>query len=259
MAVVTAGASACGWNDDVDSRSATAGLPSTQQKLEAHDWALDRTNSTPPLDTGDRTVTIAFRDDEVSGSGPCNTYRGSFSVDGDHVDISDIASTLMACEPSLMDAEANYFDALESVTSADFDDDEEGLELHGDGVSLRYDSFDAEDLIVGEWDITNVASGDALAGAIIGTQPTVTFHDNGDLTVTTGCNDASGGWELRGNELEIGPLRQTNKACADPEGVMEQEAALTSAFEAATEVALTPDALTLLDADGSIVITAAKE
>jgi len=47
-------------------------------------------------------------------------------------------------------------------------------------------------------------------------------------------------------------------ACDDPPGVMEQETALLQALESAARVEITPDTLTILDADGRIAVDAAR-
>ena len=71
----------------------TAGLPSTRQGIEEHEWVLDRGDSSLIVDD-DNPVTLAVHGDEVAGAAPCNAYRGSFELDDDDtVDITDIALT----------------------------------------------------------------------------------------------------------------------------------------------------------------------
>jgi heat shock protein HslJ len=64
--------------------------------------------------------------------------------------------------------------------------------------------------------------------------------------VVTGCNRASGSWELDGNEMSIGPLATTKKLCPEPDGVMAQEAAMLKALESVVRAEIAPDRLTLL-------------
>lgn len=64
------------------------------------------------------TQTIAFKNGKVSGTGGCNRYFGTFTLDGKAVDFGPIGSTLMACEQAIMDDERAFFDALESATKA---------------------------------------------------------------------------------------------------------------------------------------------
>jgi heat shock protein HslJ len=66
-------------------------------------------------------------------------------------------------------------------------------------------------------------------------------------------------WELDGDGLTIGPPRTTLMACVEPPGVMGQEAALQLALESAARVEVAPRALTILDAEGAIVLDAVRE
>lgn len=133
--VAVAAAAGCGWNDAVDSRVATAGLPTVRQLVQEHDWVLDPADSSLTVQVDD-PMTLSVADDVVSGSGPCNRYRGAFSL-GDHDDsvrISDIALTRKDCGPSTMQAEDELVAALEAVDTVEVDeDDNERLVLHDDG------------------------------------------------------------------------------------------------------------------------------
>lgn len=264
--VVVTTAGACGWNDDNDSRAATAGLPSTLADVEAHDWLLDRDDSSLTVDD-DNTVTLSVTGDELSGRGPCNAYHGTFDIGADaSVEIGALASTQMACPGSAMDAETEYFRALEAVDHASVDVDEDGrddrdrLVLTGDGdVRLSYTSIDTEDLLVGEWDVTGVNTGDAIVSMVPGSQPTLTFSDDGTLLMLTGCNNIGGEWELDGQDLTIETGPRTMMACDDPPGVTQQENALADALDATARVEVAPGSLTLLDGQGRIAITGVQE
>jgi heat shock protein HslJ len=127
------------------SRSATAGLPTTREAIEAHDWVLDRADSS--LTVRDRSpVTLTVHVDRVSGLAPCNSYRGDFSLDDlGNADISHLALTKKLCSDRTMRAEAEVVTALEDVDHAsvdhgDSDDDgDDVLVLSGDdGLHLEF-------------------------------------------------------------------------------------------------------------------------
>jgi heat shock protein HslJ len=139
LAVVTLALalSACGWNDAIDSRSATAGVPSTRVDVEAHEWVLQRSDSSLRVDDG-TPVTLRVRDDVVSGAAPCNTYRAAFDLDGDDaVRISDVALTRQSCEESTMRAEHEFVAALEAADHVTVDHDGDRMTLTGDGDAVR--------------------------------------------------------------------------------------------------------------------------
>jgi heat shock protein HslJ len=260
MAVLMVMAAGCGWNDAVDSRAATAGLPDTRQLIQEHDWVLDRADSSLTVDD-DNPVTLSVVDDVVSGTAPCNAYRGDFSLGGDDsVEITNLALTLRDCGDPTMEAETEFIAALEAVDSADVDeDDNERLVLNGDDVRLVFRSYDADELLTSTWTIVNVATGDTIASVLDGTEPTLTFTDDGDVAMETGCNTATSTWELDGHALSIDPVGITQMSCDSPEGVMDQEAALVAALEAADRIEIAPGTLTILDEDGSIMLVAVRE
>jgi heat shock protein HslJ len=89
-------------------------MPSIRQAVDAHEWVLVRDDSSLGTDD-DNPVTLSVRGDVVAGTAPCNTYRGSITLDGDHVEITDLARTLRACSEPTMAAEDELVAALEAV------------------------------------------------------------------------------------------------------------------------------------------------
>lgn len=251
-------AAGCGWNDSVDSRAATAGLPSTRQLVEEHEWVLDRADSS--LTVGDdNPVTFSVTGDEVSGTAPCNVYRGAISVGHDSVEITAVAVTLMECAGSTMDAEQEFLAALEAVDTVDADeDDNERLVLHDGDTRLAFRAYDADELLAGTWTVDAVRTGDAVETVLADTEPTLTFTDDGDVSMETGCNTAAGSFEIDGSALTVDPLGLTRMACDTPAGVMDQEAALVAALEAADQVEIAPGELAILDDAGAITLLAVR-
>jgi heat shock protein HslJ len=266
VTVVLAAAAGCGWNDAVDSRTATAGLPTTRQDIEEHEWVLDRADSSLTVDD-DNPVTLSVTRDDVSGTAPCNAYRGTFDLGGDlgdgGVEISDIVLTNRACEEATMRAEDEFIAALEAVDHVSVDEDDDRMTLTRDdgdnAIHLAFRAYDADELLATTWDIVNVNTGDAIQSVLPGTEPTVAFDMDGNVTLETGCNTAGSSWELDGHELSVDPMRVTQMACPEPEGVMDQEAALVRALESADRVEIAPGELVVLDADGRITLVAVEQ
>jgi heat shock protein HslJ len=223
----------------------------------AHEWRLDGPASTPTF-AADAEVTLAFGDDgAVSGQVGCNTYRGSFEVDGDRLDISGLAQTLRACVPDTGTLERDYLAALEEVTSADVTD-RDRLVLEGHGVTLELRAFDAEEALLGEWHITGIATGDAVTSPLAGTEPTVTFAADRSLAADAGCNAMRTTWSLSLQELTIEPAARTMMSCDEPRGVMEQETAVAAALEATTHVDVSDTTLVLTDGTGAMQLVATR-
>jgi heat shock protein HslJ len=243
-------------SDDTDARADTAGLPDLGQSLAARQWLLDVDDSSV-TGTAD-PVTLRVEGRTASGTGPCNTYRGPVALDGDDgVRIGPVATTLMSCAPDAMTAEREYLDALERISTADVTD-RDRLVLTADGVRLSYTAIDAQDLVVGDWELTGLRTPGAITSVLAGTEPTARFSGDGSLVVETGCNTLRTAWTVDGRSITVEPPAGTLMSCAEPAGVMEQEAALVAALADAATVEVTPVALTLLDADGLIVVTAQR-
>ena len=139
MVVTLAG---CGQTP-TGTRSATAGLPDLEQSLTASEWVLDPADSSL-AEAGTGLVTLAFADaTAVSGSAPCNTYRGPVELEGDAgLRFGALATTRMECEPVVMAAEQEYLAALEIVRTADTADPDR-LVLTGEGVRLSFTAGEA--------------------------------------------------------------------------------------------------------------------
>lgn len=106
--------------------------------LQGDEWAVDEIAGQPIIDGS--KVTLAFSaDGRVSGAGSCNRFMGSYTLTGEGLTLSQMASTMMACEDGLMDQEGRYLRLLEAVSR--FDLDAEGtLVLHtaaGDTIRAR--------------------------------------------------------------------------------------------------------------------------
>ncbi|MDP1876028.1 MAG: META domain-containing protein [Actinomycetota bacterium] len=63
-----------------------------------------------------QTITFAA-DGTVSGSAGCNRFAGTYSTDGSAISIGPLATTLMACEENIMNAEATFLVRLQAAVS----------------------------------------------------------------------------------------------------------------------------------------------
>lgn len=83
------------------------------------------------------------------------------------------------------------------------------------------------------------------------------FAPDGTLGGNGSCNTLRGRYTLEGNQLRIGPIVTTRMACGD--ALMEQEDRVLTALERATRATVPPHGfLTLQDADGAVLLRAAR-
>jgi heat shock protein HslJ len=81
-------------------------------------WQLTELDGAPT--SADFTSTANFSADGVGGNGGCNTYGGTLTVTPDGIDITEIMSTMMACDG--LAQEQAFFAALEATTGYRIED-----------------------------------------------------------------------------------------------------------------------------------------
>lgn len=79
------------------------------------------------------TPTIAFGDDNrATGHGSCNRFMGNYTLTGEGLTLSSLASTQMMCDGPLMDQEHAIMQALEKASGFDVDSGKRLRLLGGD-------------------------------------------------------------------------------------------------------------------------------
>ena len=118
---------------------------------------------------------------------------------------------------------------------------------------LTYGPGQAVPLEGTEWVLATYMDADgAMAGAVPGAESTALFA-NGNLSGKAGCNGYNASYELDGNNLTISPEgAMTQMFCEQPEGTMDQEAAVMSAHSVIQQYRIRQRNLELLDADGNV-------
>lgn len=202
-------------------------------------------------------ITLKFEEGKLGGNSGCNSYFGSYQVSGDQVTVSEIGSTMMFCsEPEgVMDQEAAYLAALGKAAGYQVSagrliiSDAAGKEI------LVFAPLESASLVGTNWSVLNYNNGkDALVSALLDSQITALFGEDGTMSGNSSCNTYSGPYKVDGQSIQIGPLASTMMACAQPEGLMEQEAAYLAALGKATNYKIEGDQLTLMDDAGQKLV-----
>jgi heat shock protein HslJ len=76
--------------------------------------------------------------------------------------------------------------------------------------------------------------------------------DQGKISGSAGCNNYGGAYIIDGNSISIGPLASTEMMCADPEGVMEQEAQYLSAMDSVAKYQVIANRLEMISKSGEL-------
>lgn len=221
-------------------------------------WVLTSLNGSPALEGA--TVTLQFgADGTASGTDGCNRYSTTFTEDGASLTFAPAASTMMMCPepPGVMEQAAAFAAALAATTNFSVNQSQLAL-LAGNQIVATF-TADVQSLAGSDWNVTMYNNGrEAVVGVIEGTELTVLFGDNGELSGSAGCNQFIGGYTVSGNTIQIGQLGSTMRFCAEPEGTMEQEQAFLAALQSAATFRIEGDNLELRTAGDAIAVMATR-
>jgi putative lipoprotein len=215
----------------------------TNNPLAGTGWYLLENKGAPMIEG--TSITLSFdKNGQVGGSGGCNSYGGSYTVDGNSLRFSDVFSTLMACVDNMLNQqEADYFAALSQVTGYRRIGPERLVLDLSDGSALVFVAIPA--LPGSAWVLIDdgLPSRERLITADSGV--TLTFDKDGGADIDTGCN----GSYYTTYRLEVGALTFFPIISARARCENEQTAAiedhLFAALEATTHYTILSDQLTL--------------
>lgn len=112
----------------------------TAAELEGTEWRLVEYGpaDAPVASRPEPPITLTFEEDgRIGGSGGCNSYGGTYQLDGQSLTMGQIQSTLMACaDAAVTQQESAYLAALGSATTLQLDGDE--LTMAYEGGQLRF-------------------------------------------------------------------------------------------------------------------------
>jgi heat shock protein HslJ len=119
---------------------------------------------------------------------------------------------------------------------------------------LSYAVRQSAPLVGPTWQLTAYNNGkEAVVSVLSGTEITAQFGEDGNLAGSAGCNNYNASYQVEGGAIQFGPAMSTRMYCAEPEGIMEQEAAYLAALEMAATYKIEGDRLLLHSAEGARV------
>jgi heat shock protein HslJ len=213
------------------------------------EWELvefSRGGAIRPDPAGGRATLIAG-DGELGGTSFCNTYSGTYRLDGDDLSVSGLGGTEIGCAPELMDAEAAYLEALATVDEAATSDGY--LVLTGPDVELRFRPLPAvapSDLTGTRWVLETLLEGE-IAASTTG-RAELRLADDGTLIASTGCRELTGRWTLDGDVVRVLDLRPAPSTC--PPDAVDQDEHVVSVLSGNVQVSVAENSLTVTGRDG---------
>jgi len=232
----------------------TSGGDGGEEFLPGSSWNLTALNGGAPI--AGTFITLNFDENPaVFGSDGCNNYRTTVTVDGDNIEFAQPgAATLMACDEPVMSQATAYQEALaaaETFTATS----EELVLMDGAGNELATFAVASQELSSTSWIVISYNNGrEAVVSVINGTEITASFGDDGQVSGTAGCNNYFASYEAdaEAGTITIGQAGSTMMACAEPEGIMEQEQGYLAALATAATYRIEANTLEMRTADGAL-------
>jgi heat shock protein HslJ len=200
------------------------------------------------------TATLLLDAGAATGSGGCNQFFASYTLEGDAISFSAIGRTEMACPQPQMGVEDAYLEDLGFVSAWEGDATSLRL-LDGAGTVVLAFSAGAAATVEGSWLVTGIADAQGiLVPTVPGADATAEFLAGGLVSGSTGCNQFTATYTVDGASIDIGGVATTRTACRDA-AVAAQESAYTAALEAASGWRITPDGgLELVAGDATVLV-----
>lgn len=195
------------------------------------------------------------KDGRISGTTGCNRFFGTYSQDENGLTFSGVGMTRMAClKDGLMEQEATFTSILSGKTTIS-EDAFGNLTIRGkDGISFTARRLtdeantpppDPARLTGAAWQVEDINRG----GIIDNTVLTMSFHEDGHVSGSTGCNSFSGPYTVIGNTIRFGDAIMTQRACIAP-APSEQESRFVQILQGDVTWRLTPDGALELTREG---------
>ncbi len=217
-------------------------------------WLLDTLGEEPVL--SETFPSVTFNDQGgLNGSGGCNVYSGSFTINGTQIYVDEsLVSTMMACDESVMAQESSFFNALLKASSFAIADDTLSLTSES-GRTLATFSAQSQNLAETSWVVTAFNNGQqAVVSVLDETTPTIEFTSETEVTGRTGCNQISGTVVTAGETISFDEFTATEMACPDIAGAMEQDAQIQAALLSAATYHVEANRLEMRTADDQLAI-----
>ncbi|MEE4136923.1 MAG: META domain-containing protein, partial [Desulforhopalus sp.] len=211
-------------------------------------------SSKTPIDPNQYLIEF-LANGHVAVQADCNRVAGTYTVSGNHLAVTLGPSTLAACPPGSLGDE--FVKQLGNISSYFFKGDNLILEIKMDSGSMIFAPSAPAGLLGTSWEVISYNNGrEALVSLLTGTDISLTFGTDGQVSGNAGCNSYSGDYQTSGKTLKVGSLTGTRMFCDKPVGVMDQEKQYLAALQSGVTFEIAGDTLTIRDASGAMQVLA---
>jgi heat shock protein HslJ len=199
------------------------------------------------------TISITFENGTLAARAGCNNMFGQYTVTGDVLNASQLASTMMACDEALMKQDTWLATFLASSPTWTYSGGALTLTNGTDTIALTEAPTGAAVLEDTGWKLVGLISQSGSTVSAI--DPSVIawlrFAD-GRVLVNASCNSGSGTAQITDTTITFGPIAMTRRACIGPTQDVEQ--AMNAVLQGTTTYTVKDDPsgalLTIMAADG---------
>lgn len=192
-------------------------------------------------------IELHFTDDgRLIANAGCNIMQGPVTLDGGKVAVDDLSSTAMGCPGPDRHQQDEWLMKLLSAKPS-WKLDGTNLVITAPDTEIVLSAEAPAKLEGGTWKLTSLVQADAVSSVPGGVPATLQFQD-GKLTAFTGCNNASGSYEVDGQTITFASVSVTYKACGPDE--MAAEKAVLGVLSGQVTYKIDRGSLTLTNAKG---------
>jgi heat shock protein HslJ len=215
--------------------------------------------SAPTLAIEGAAAGLTFNEDgTVSGSSGCNGMGGDYTVEGDQISFGEFVSTLMACDPPIMEQEDAAHKVLSGTATYKIEDDTLTITNNDLVLVLTRGNYGSAEpassaSLTGPWTLTSYGTTETISSALTDVEANLTFKEDGTVTGTSGCNEFGGKYAVEGNQIKFTEIVSTLMLCDTP--VMGQEEAMQQVLTESATYQIEGNTLTLSNHDRILVLT----
>ncbi len=115
---------------------------------------------------------------------------------------------------------------------------------------------DVSQLMASVWQLTEYQNNEGeIVPVLAGTEITAVFGEDGSLVGSSGCNTITALYETDGHAIVIGSVSATEKTCAEPDGIMDQESAYITALAVVLGWGVDGSQLVMTDDGGNPILS----
>ncbi len=238
---------ACGSDDSAgtsDDTVASAGGPVTAEELDGRTFMSTEVIGYDLVE--ETEVNITFLANSMSVSAGCNSMNGAFEI-GEVLTAGPFLSTMMACDPALMDQDVWLNDFLSSLPTIELDG--ETLTLASGDTTMILSELQPSTLVDTTWMVTGTVANQGVSTVPADSTASIEIAPDGTVSVNSGCNTGSGIVEITDDTLTFGPIATTKMAC--PQEQMDLEASVLSVLQGEVTYTIDGNHLSLRTGDGA--------